>query len=175
MRCRARAAWLAVALAAGCTEEAEPVSQPPPADPADAGRSEDVPPPVEMDPPECDEGLSARRVLAWPGGGVQVAITLSAPAFGGEIRVTAGGRAWTTAWASAAGEPGITAVLLAEPGGAAARDLVQTLPAGERVGLWQLADDGVELLSEVTHRRDHVLARLAEANPALAPAGPGVA
>jgi len=129
---------------------------------------------------ECSSPtLHVSRAQAWPGGGVQLALTLRDSA-GLPLTASAEAASALTIYDSAEAAlepqvralptgPGITALVIVPQTDAAAFDEVKlaastlagALPPAERIVVW-LATAGIQLLAETTADRQHVLDRIAQ-------------
>ena len=132
----------------------------------------------------CDDGtVRILRVTPWVGRGMQVTLELAtpegAPATEGAdvpMRLVAGEDEWPATASAAWQSRGITGVVLVPSAEAAENDdrkaaakaLIEGLPATEEVALWRLGEVP-ELSAELTQGREHVLERLA----AIAPSAGG--
>lgn len=177
MRARLRPFSLAVAaLAAGACSSSAPSAP-------DAHLGDDVSvPEVDSAAPDvatevvdggrCGDALRILRVSPWPGGGVSVAFSLTAPDGGpGDLSALAptldGAPVPLAPAHQAAGITGIVLTAGDRDTLDRARAFVRGLPDGELVVLWS----GGTLLAEATTDEPHVLARLTAA-PAVAGAPP---
>ncbi len=135
---------------------------------ADAAQDVD---PVDVEP----ASVQVRRARPWAGGGLQLVVTTAADLADAPITVTGDDGAAAPEVVTAAAQPGygLTAIVVRpDPAPtvhgarvAAARHVLESLPAGERVGVWLAVPGGLALQADLTRDIAHAVARLEAIGP----------